>query len=322
MDQEVVLAVDIGGTKISAGLVGSDGQVRGHAAIATPCTEPDISEALRSLLTSVADGARPRAVGVASAGPIHPQHGTVSPVNIPAWRTFPLVDLVGAVLPEVPVTLVGDGIAAAVGEHWVGAGRGAAAMLGIVVSTGIGGGLVLDGAPYPGPSGNAGHLGHTVVDPAGPPCSCGANGCVEAYSSGPSMVQWAREHGWAGPDARALAADAARGEAVALNAFDRGAKALARAISATTTLCDLDRVVIGGGVSAAGRVLFTPLRQHLSRLVTLDFARRMTVHPSALGGHAGLLGAARSALLASQDNTPAPARHPRWPACISHKPSA
>jgi glucokinase len=125
------------------------------------------------------------------------------------------------------------------------------------------------------------------------------------------MVRWAREHGWTGADARALAADAAEGEAVALNAFDHGAEALARAINATATLCDIDRVVIGGGVSAAGGILFTPLQQHLSRLVTLDFARRMTVHPSALGGHAGLLGAARSALLAAQNDTPAPAPQPR-----------
>lgn len=305
MSQDVVLAVDIGGTKISAGLVGADGHVYRHAEVATPATEPGISEALGRLLTTMADGETPSAVGLASAGPVDLRRGTVSPVNIPAWRGFPLVDLASDIMPGVRVTLVGDGVAAAVGEHWRGAGRGAASMLGIVVSTGIGGGLVLGGAAYPGPSGNAGHLGHTVIDSAGPPCSCGATGCVEAYASGPSMVRWAREHGWTGPDARALAADAAKGEAIALAAFDQGTHALARGIAATAALCDLDRVVIGGGVSAAGRVLFTPLRHHLRRLVTLDFARRMTVQPSTLGRHAGLLGAARSALLTRQAHAPA-----------------
>ncbi|WP_051407279.1 ROK family protein [Nocardia sp. CNY236] len=300
MVQEVVLAVDIGGTKISAGLVGPDRKVRRHIVISTPANEPDIGDALQGLLTSVTDYTRPAAIGVASAGPVDPQHGTVSPINIPAWRNFPLVDLVSATVPELPVTLVGDAIAAAVGEHWVGAGRGATAMLGIVVSTGVGGGLVLDGAPYPGPSGNAGHLGHIVVDPAGPRCSCGATGCVETYASGPSMARWAREHGWSGPDARALAADAAGGNTVAQRAYDRGAEALARAITTAATLCDLDRVVIGGGVSGAGRVLFAPLQRHLDRLSTSDFAGRTTVYPAALGGHAGLLGAAHNALSAAR----------------------
>ncbi|MFG2004514.1 ROK family protein [Spirillospora sp. NPDC048911] len=302
---DVVLAVDIGGTKISAGLVSAAGDVHRHAEVATPAAEPRLTEALRGLLASTIDGVRPTAVGLASAGPVDLPNGTISPVNIPAWRDFPVVNLARDVVPGVPVTLVLDGIAAAVGEHWRGAGRGATSMLGIVVSTGVGGGLVLDGAPYAGPSGNAGHLGHTVVDPAGPACSCGGTGCVEAYASGPSMVRWAREHGWTGPDARALAADAADGDTVALEAFDQGTQALARGIAATSALCDLDRVVIGGGVSAAGEVLFAPLRRHLERLVTLDYTQRVTVHPSTLGRHGGLLGAARSALLAARAGAPA-----------------
>lgn len=302
MDQDVVLGVDIGGTKISVGSISVDGQVHRHVETATPATEPLITEALRGLLTSVAGDAPPSAVGLASAGPVDLVRGTVSPVNIPAWRDFPLIDLVGDIVPGVPVTLVGDGIAFALGEHWLGAGGGAASMLGIVVSTGIGGGLVLGGAAYPGPSGNAGHLGHIVVDPAGPPCSCGAAGCVEAFASGPSMVRWARGRSWTGPDARALAADAAQGDTIAVAAFDQGTQALARGIAATAALCDLDRVVIGGGVSAAGEVLLTPLRRHLEHTITLDYARRVTVHPSTLGRHSGLLGAARSALPSGAPN--------------------
>ncbi|WP_021592847.1 ROK family protein [Actinomadura welshii] len=299
MDHDVVLAVDIGGTKISAGLVGADGRVHRQAEVATPATEALLDEAMRGLLSSVSEGAAPRAVGLASAGPVDPRRGRVSPVNIPAWRDFPLLDLVGAIVPGVPSVLVGDGIAAALGEHWLGAGRGVESMLGIVVSTGVGGGLVLAGASYPGPSGNAGHIGHVVADPAGPPCTCGATGCVEAYASGPSMVRWARGRGWKGADARALSADASQGDDVALAAFDQGTRALARGIAATSALCDLDRVVIGGGVAAAGEVLFAPLRAHLAGFLTLDYVRRLTVVPSELGRTAGLLGAARSALPAS-----------------------
>jgi glucokinase len=304
MDLDVVLAVDIGGTKMSAGLVGADGRVHRQAEVATPATEPLLEEAMRGLLTSVSEGTSPRAIGLASAGPVDPPRGRVSPVNIPSWRDFPLLDLVGVIMPGVPSVLVGDGIAAAVGEHWLGAGRGVESLLGIVVSTGVGGGLVLNGTAYPGPSGNAGHIGHVVADPAGPPCSCGATGCVEAYASGPSMVRWAHSQGWTGPDARALSADAARGEVVALAAFDRGAQALARGIAATAALCDLDRVVIGGGVSAAGEILFEPLRTHLAGFLTLDYVQRLTVRPFELGRSAGLLGAARSALPALQPSAP------------------
>lgn len=292
----LALAVDIGGTKISAGLVDATGQVHRRAEVATPATEPQLAETMRGLLSAVADGAAPTAVGLASAGPVDPVRGHVSPVNIPAWRDFALLDLVATVLPGIPSVLIGDGIAAALGEHWLGAGRGVESMLGIVVSTGIGGGLVLNGAAYPGPSGNAGHIGHIVADPAGPQCPCGATGCVEVYASGPSMARWARGRGWTGSDARELAADAATGDTVALAAFDRGAEALARGIAATAALCDLDRVVIGGGVAAAGSLLFAPLRRHLAAFLTLGYVKRLTVRPFELGSAAGLLGAARTVL--------------------------
>lgn len=171
-------------------------------------------------------------------------------------------------------------------------------MLGIVVSTGIGGGLVLDGRAYPGPTGNAGHIGHVPTDVAAVPCACGAVGCVEAIASGPSMVAWAREHGWQGSDARTLAEDARDGVPVALAAFDRGADALACGIVSAAALTDLDLAVIGGGVAAAGPVLFEPLRAHVTRRAALGFVRRLRVVPGELGRDAGLIGAARCAFLA------------------------
>ena len=180
----------------------------------------------------------------------------------------------------------------ALGEHWLGAGQGATFMLGMVVSTGIGGGLVLDGAPYSGRTGNAGHIGHVVVDQHGPPCNCGGRGCVEAIASGPHLVSWAREQGWNGTDAKSLADAAAAGDGVALQAFRRGADAIAAMIASVAAVCDLDLVVIGGGVANAGPVLFDPLHAALRNYAALDFISGLQVVPAALGGEAGLVGAA------------------------------
>ncbi|WP_214410632.1 ROK family protein [Sphaerisporangium fuscum] len=296
-----VLAADIGGTKLAAAMIGEDGAVLRRKEVPTPAAPAGqadvVSAALTDLLKEVAGDAAPLAVSVASAGPLDLLAGTVSPVNIPAWREFPILAQVAEVVPDVPSRLVGDAVAAAAGEHWRGAGRGSATMLGIVVSTGIGGGLVLDGVPFTGPTGNAGHIGHISVDPAGSPCPCGGIGCVETISSGPSMVRWAREQGWDGPDARRLAEAAGAGEEIALAAFERAADALARGVVSVAAICDLDQVVIGGGVAGAGEVLFAPLRRAVAAHAKLGFVRRLQVTPAALGRDAGLVGAARMALL-------------------------
>ena len=191
--------------------------------------------------------------------------------------------------------LAGDGLCMALGEHWRGAGQGARFMLGMVVSTGIGGGLVLDGLPYGGRTGNAGHVGHVVVDQDGPECNCGGRGCVEAIASGPRLVSWARERGWAAApdaDAKELADAAAGGDPIALRAFERGAGAVAAMIASVAAVCDLDLVIIGGGVAKAGPVLFDPLHAALRNYAGLDFIRGLQVVPADLGGDAGLVGAA------------------------------
>ena len=207
---------------------------------------------------------------------------------------FPIVERVST-LVGAPVRLGGDGLCMALGERWRGAGRGAQFMLGMVVSTGVGGGLVLDGAPYDGRTGNAGHVGHVVVDPDGGPCTCGGRGCVETIAVGPRMAQWARENGWDAPaeaDAKELADAANAGDAVALQAFRRGATAVAAMIASVGAVCDLDLVVIGGGVAKSGALLFDPLREALASYAGLDFIRDLRVVPAELGGDAGLVGAA------------------------------
>jgi glucokinase len=189
----------------------------------------------------------------------------------------------------------------ALGEQWRGAARGARFLLGMVVSTGVGGGLVLDGVPYDGRTGNAGHVGHVVVDQDGEPCSCGGRGCVETIAAGPRMAQWARDNGWeatAGADADELAAAANAGNTVALQAFRRGATAVAAMIASVGAVCDLDLVVIGGGVAGSGALLFDPLREVLTTYARLDFLRGLRVLPAELGGEAGLVGAAQLAISA------------------------
>lgn len=287
-----ILALDIGGTKIAAGIVDDAGTVLQRFQQPTPRDSAEAAWQVTADLIGQARSVAPvRAVGIASAGPVALGAGTISPVNIAVWQDFPIVDRV-AELTGLPVRLGGDGLCMALGEHWRGAGRGAQFLLGMVVSTGIGGGLVLDGAPYDGRTGNAGHVGHVVADVDGELCVCGGHGCVETIASGPRMTRWAQQQGWTGADAKELAAAAEAGDAVALAAFRRGTTALAAVIASTAAVCDLDLVVIGGGVAKAGEVLFGPLRAALTRYAGLTFIRDLRVVPAALGGDAGLVGAA------------------------------
>ena len=295
----LTLALDIGGTKIAVGLTDPAGELVHKAIEPTPKDHEaehvwSLVEAMIADATKAAKGAI-RAVGIGSAGPIDTNAGTVSPVNIASWRGFPLRDRIAAAMPGVPVRLAGDGICMALAEHWRGAGRGANFLLGMVVSTGVGGGLVLDGVPYHGRTGNAGHVGHVVVEPDGQPCPCGGRGCVETVASGPWMTRWALANGWAAPpgaDAVTLAEAADAGDPVARQAFHRGATALAAMIASVGAVCDLDLVVIGGGVANSGRTLFDPLRAALANYTGLSFIRGLRVVPAALGGDAGLIGAA------------------------------
>jgi glucokinase len=211
MPHHVYGAVDIGGTKIAAGLVDTEGELLHRVVLPTPArgSAQEVFATVAKLIDALAEDprwARVAGVGIGSAGPVDPRRGTVSPVNIPGWREFPLVAQVSA-LPAVAepgaaapqgraVTLIGDASAMAAGEHWRGAARGHDDVLCLVVSTGVGAGLIMDGALRTGPSGNAGHLGHITVDFEGEPCPCGSFGCVETMSSGTSIARWAVANGW------------------------------------------------------------------------------------------------------------------------------
>jgi glucokinase len=300
-----VLAIDIGGTKLAAGIAEPGGRLVTWGQSPTPADvdAEQLWRTLDALMTEVlesdeaGDPAGLAGVGCGCGGPMDWPAGLVSPINLPAWRAFPLRDRLRERFAAIPVRVHNDAITMTAGEHWRGAGRGVANMLGMVVSTGVGGGLILDGKLVEGASGNAGHIGHVVVDPQdGPPCGCGGHGCLEAIARGPALVSWAQREGWrpGRPDvsAKDLAGDAALGHPVALAAMRRAGRALGIAVTSATSLCDLEVVSVGGGLSQAGALLFEPLEEALREHARLDFTRQVRVVPAALGQSAGLVGAA------------------------------
>ncbi|ONI82238.1 sugar kinase [Saccharothrix sp. ALI-22-I] len=298
---DLVLALDVGGTKIAGALVDRNGVVARAVRVATPLGAAEETwDAVASVVDQVLQGEGVAAVGIASAGPVDVDAGTVSPINVTGWRGFPLRDRLSALLPGVRVELAGDGPCMALGEHWLGAGQGSRFMVGLVVSTGVGGGLVLGGRPFGGRTGNAGHIGHVVVEPDdGDPCTCGGRGCAEVVAGGPRMVAWARRQGWQAPDdadAAHLAAAAGTGEEIPKAAFERAGRAVGLAIAATAAVVDLDLAVVGGGVAQAGDLLFDPIRRTVADHCGLSYLDGLRVEPARLGGQAGLVGAARLVL--------------------------
>jgi glucokinase len=302
-----VLAIDIGGTKLAAGVLAPDGRI--VASDSAPTRAHGSAEALFRDLVSLCDrilGAAGVAagdvhgIGVGCGGPMVYPEGRVSPLNIPAWRGFPL----RAALQERydrPTRVDNDAKAFALGEHWLGGGRGARCLLGMVVSTGVGGGIVEDGRLIHGARGNAGHIGHVVAFQNGAPCECGARGCVEATASGTGLANRARRALARGVSTNLLAnstgadiaAAARRGDRFARRLMEEAGMAIGRGIAAAASLLDVDRVVIGGSVAlGSGDLLLEPLRRELARNARLDFTRDVPVVLSELGVSAALAGAA------------------------------
>ncbi len=302
--EDPVLAIDVGGTKIAAGVVEPGGRLASWAQTETPrgLEAEQLWRTLDVLCTNLLaeQGIDPpdglAGVGCGCGGPLDWPAGRVSPLNIPAWRSFPLRERLKERFGGVTVRLHNDAICMAVGEHWRGAGRGRRNLLGMVVSTGVGGGLVLDGRLINGATGNAGHIGHVVVDPTGPFCVCGGRGCLEAIARGPALAAWAQGEGWrpgqAQVTAKDLADDAAQGHPIGVAAMRRAGGALGIAIASAVQLCDVEVVSIGGGLAQAGPLLFDPLEEALRTHAGLDYARDVPVVAATLGQSAGLIGAA------------------------------
>lgn len=300
----VALAVDLGGTKVESALVTPQGEVLDVSRHRRPTGSASSSEQLASAvresvaasLAALGPGLELAGAGIGSAGPIEVASGAVSPLNLPAWRGYPLRDLVAelleATVPGVPVTLRMDGLCITLAEHWVGAGVGCDNLMGMVVSTGVGGGLILGGRTVPGPSGNAGHIGHVEVAGFDDPCPCGGAGCLEAVASGPRTVAWAREQGWTGSTGEELSAAYAAGEEIARRAVQRSGRAIGQAIASAAALVDLQLVAIGGGFSHVTPDLFDVIREPIAEHTQFGFVSGVRVVPSALSGSGPLIGAA------------------------------
>ena len=300
----LVLAVDVGGTKLAAAVVDGDARILSRARVPSPrgTSAEALYEALIACCAAALRGADSLpgdlgGVGVSCAGPMVWPAGRVSPLNMPAWRGFPLRD---RLIREFEVELVrihNDAVGIAVGEHWKGAGVGTADLLGMTVSTGVGGGLILNGRLYHGISGNAGHIGHVIVEPDGPPCACGGNGCLEAVAAGPNTVRRALAEGWqpdesVEADGVGLAASAARGNTIAIRNLERAGRAVGIALASCAHLLDLEMVAIDGGFSQSGPPFWDALRRAFAAHARMEFAAACQIVPGKLGADAPLLGAA------------------------------
>jgi glucokinase len=299
----LALAVDFGGTKVEAALVDADGVLvpasrhrapTGRAAT-TDLLEASVRSVIVDALTAVPDGSSLAGVGVGCAGPIDRVRGLVSPLNVPAWRDFPLrefvTETVAAAIGPSAVQLEMDGVAITMAEHWVGAAQGVDNVMGMVISTGIGGGLIIGGRVITGPTGNAGHIGHVEVGGFLGEDTFGNRSSLEAIASGPHTVAWARSEGFTGATGEDLAAAYASGDPIAHAAITRTGTAVGHAIGSATALLDLELIAIGGGFSNSTPDLIAVIEQTVAAHY-FGFVRKARVVPSALSGEGPLIGAA------------------------------
>lgn len=275
---ELVIAVDIGGTKLAAATVRHDGTLIERLETPTPARDSDemMWQTLAGLIDALPSAADALAVGCGCGGPMTRAGEAVSPLNIPAWRDFPLRHRLER-HTGLPTFVDNDAKALALGEGRFGAARGVDNFIGMVVSTGIGGGIVLDGRLLDGADGNAGHIGHVIVEPDGRVCPCGARGCVEAEASGTAIAAiTGAPAAEASPEMRT-----------------RCGTLVGRAIASAATLLDLGLAVVSGSVALGyGDTFFTAAQAEIDLRCGLAFSRGTRVVPGALGADGPLVGAA------------------------------
>jgi len=279
---ELCLALDIGGTKLAAALADRDGGLSQVTRVPTPATNDpeELFSALTALVDRVSGGVgndkRLVACGVGCGGPMTAGGEQVSPLNIPAWRGFPLRRRI-AEHTGLGTAVDNDAKALALGEGWRGAARGRRDYLAMVVSTGVGGGIVLDGRLLQGTGGNAGHIGHVIVEPQGRPCTCGGRGCLEAEASGLAIAEMTGR-----PPAEA-----------SLDVIERTGRLVGRAVASVANLLDFQFVVVAGSVALGfGAPFFDAAQAQVDELARISFARGTRVVPAGLGAEGPLVGAA------------------------------
>lgn len=313
-----VLVLDIGGTKLAAALFDGSSTFLRQARTLTRAhegSEPVFARVVRlaeSLMTKQAVERRNvSCIGVGCAGPLDSETGIVySPPNLRFWEGFPLKQR----LEEhfgLPVVVDNDANAAALGEQRFGAGKGCDHIFYITVSTGIGAGLILDGKLYRGADCGAGEFGHITLARGGPTCNCGGRGCLEALASGTAIAKRARREVKKAPHsllsristgekdtltAKDVVAAARKGDPLAKNILHDAAVYLGLGITSAIHMLNPEIVIIGGGLSRAGRLLFDPVRQTVAQRAQKHLAERVRIVPAKLGSRAGLYGSLADAL--------------------------
>jgi glucokinase len=302
------IGVDVGGTKVLGVRLGADGTVEAEARLPTPAAAPEVPLAIREVVGELTDPkASPASVGVGVPALVDRDGVWRFSAHLPGLVGLRLVDELHRSWPEAALWSGNDATAAGWAEHAVGAARGFSEVLMVTLGTGIGGGLVSGGRIREGAHRFAGELGHMVVDPHGPPCPCGQQGCWERYASGSGLGRLGREAGEAGQVPRVVALaggdpEAVRGEHVTQAAAegDPGAVALvgrfawwlALGLASLANILDPGVIVLGGGLIEAGEVLLGPVRRAFSELVEAGEQRRdVAILAAGLGSRAGAVGA-------------------------------
>jgi len=270
------LAIDIGGTKLAVGVVSTSGELLSRMQTQTP--SKDVWGALKKLIDAqmLQTDVRLEACGVGCGGPMTLGGESVSPLNIPDWRGFSLLSAIESAT-GLKTYIANDAQALVLGEVWCGSAVGVSDVIGMVVSTGVGGGIVSNNKLVTGHFGNAGHIGHVIVEPDGRLCECGAHGCLEAHVSG-----------------RSIEAITGKPSEHATNEVKiEAGKLVGRALVSVGALMDLQLCVIGGSVALGfGALFFESVQHELDRSARLEFIRGMRVLPVGLGDAAPLIGAA------------------------------
>lgn len=295
---ELVLGVDIGGTKIAAGTVTGEAEIVSSGVwptLAGEGFERSLSQVTAAIAGSLREGVR--AIGICAPGPLNPKTGVVlNPPNLPGWVNVPLARLVSERF-SLPCRVENDANAAGLAEWRFGAARGAASVFYVTVSTGIGAGIVLDGQIYHGKNGAAAEGGHVTIDWQGEAnCGCGLRGCIEGLASGTALAARASRALGRPVTPEEVARLAAAGDPQAARLFDETCEMLGAWLGSMVSLLDPDIIVIGGGVSRIGDPLFSRLRAIVPRRTINQFAADTPIVPAALGTEVGVLGAACTVL--------------------------
>jgi glucokinase len=301
------IGLDVGGTFLKAALIDAQGEVVAHAE--EPVSKGSTAELLEQMRAAVhaleKTGPVP-GVGIGLPGIVDVGTGCLrNAPNVPALNGIDVAHELQRATSR-PCFAENDANAAALAEAWMGAGRGSERLLFVTLGTGVGGGLVFGGRIWGGQSGYAGEIGHIQVDPHGVACGCGSWGCLETIAGGPGWERRARE-ALLGRDSTlkvatlldpaAVVAAAQRGDALALDLVDEAARALGVGLAAALNLLNLDRVVVGGGVSRAGEFLLDRIVEHTRRRTFPHVFGDVTFRLAELGADAGVVGAARVAMM-------------------------